>query len=156
MKIPRWPARQPCLDSMIRHSSTTRGSYSRSRSTCLPSKTQIEGGNGCRYWSHTFIQIQLVSCTKKLFVYWVIGFVIAVLSLLQARDMISSECDQVKEICDTLASFKSNPRPSAYNSYDNQEIGSPFGDYARNDYSRHEEPTRDPDVWPPPTPVEHR
>lgn len=78
------------------------------------------------------------------------------LSLLQARDMIASECDQVKEICDTLASFKSNPRPSAYNSYDNQEIGSPFGDYARNDYSRHEEPTRDPDVWPPPTPVEHR
>lgn len=78
------------------------------------------------------------------------------LSLLQARDMIVSECDQVKEICDTLASFKSNPRPSAYNSYDNQEIGSPFGDYARNDYSRHEEPTRDPDVWPPPTPVEHR
>eukprot|EP00105_Crassostrea_gigas_P020198 XP_011438932.1 PREDICTED: katanin p60 ATPase-containing subunit A1-like isoform X4 [Crassostrea gigas] len=75
---------------------------------------------------------------------------------MQARDMIVSECDQVKEICDTLASFKSNPRPSAYNSYDNQEIGSPFGDYARNDYSRHEEPTRDPDVWPPPTPVEHR
>lgn len=71
--------------------------------------------------------------------------------------MICSECDQVKEICDTLASFKSNPRPSAYNSYDNQEIGSPFGDYSRNDhYSRHEEPTRDPDVWPPPTPVEHR
>ncbi|XP_062572850.1 titin homolog [Saccostrea cucullata] len=75
---------------------------------------------------------------------------------MQAREMISSECDQVKEICSTLASFKTtNTRPPAYN-YDNQEIGSPYGNFGRNDYSRHEEPTRDPDVWPPPTPVEHR
>ncbi|XP_062618363.1 afadin-like, partial [Saccostrea cucullata] len=74
----------------------------------------------------------------------------------KAREMITSECDQVKEICSTLASFKTtNTRQPAYN-YDNQEIGSPFGNFGRNDYSRHEEPTRDPDVWPPPTPVEHR
>ena len=68
----------------------------------------------------------------------------------QARDLISQEHDKVKEIHETLASFKSNnPKPSY--AADNDYGGSPFPDYVR-----HEEPTRDPDVWPPPTPVEYR
>ncbi|CAG2197950.1 KATNA1 [Mytilus edulis] len=67
---------------------------------------------------------------------------------MQARDLISQEHDRVKDINETLASFKSNnPR---HQQGDN-DYGSPFQDYAR-----HEEPTRDPDVWPPPTPVEYR
>ncbi|VDI19953.1 katanin p60 ATPase-containing subunit A1 [Mytilus galloprovincialis] len=67
---------------------------------------------------------------------------------MQARDLISQEHDRVKDINETLASFKSNnPR---HHQGDN-DYGSPFQDYAR-----HEEPTRDPDVWPPPTPVEYR
>ncbi|XP_063403203.1 katanin p60 ATPase-containing subunit A1-like isoform X1 [Mytilus trossulus] len=67
---------------------------------------------------------------------------------MQARDLISQEHDRVKDINETLASFKSNnPR---HHQEDN-DYGSPFQDYAR-----HEEPTRDPDVWPPPTPVEYR
>jgi len=70
--------------------------------------------------------------------------------LFQARDLISQEHEKVKEIHETLASFKSNnPKPSY--AADNDYGGSPFPDYAR-----HEEPTRDPDVWPPPTPVEYR
>ena len=50
----------------------------------------------------------------------------------------------MKDISSTLASFKAdNVRPS-FSVLDDHE---PF---------RREEPTRDPDVWPPPTPVEHR
>ena len=53
----------------------------------------------------------------------------------------------MKDISKILASFKQeNTR------YDNY---SPFG-MGGHDFSRHEEPTRDPDVWPPPTPVEHK
>jgi len=76
------------------------------------------------------------------------------LSMIKARDQISQEYEQVKEINDTLASFKSNtPRPSPspfHNDHDEYSISSPYN------YPRHEEPTRDPDVWPPPTPVDHR
>ncbi|XP_069137562.1 katanin p60 ATPase-containing subunit A-like 1 isoform X2 [Argopecten irradians] len=69
---------------------------------------------------------------------------------MEARDQINQEYEQVKEINETLASFRSN-NPRAFNANADQDYSSPFGDYAR-----HEEPTRDPDVWPPPTPVEHR
>lgn len=71
--------------------------------------------------------------------------------MLQAKELITQEYEQVKEITDTIASFKSN-NPTSYNSpAGDRDYGSPFGDYAR-----HEEPTRDPDVWPPPTPVDNR
>ncbi|KAK7108200.1 katanin p60 ATPase-containing subunit A1-like isoform X1 [Littorina saxatilis] len=65
----------------------------------------------------------------------------------KVKQEISDEFEQVKDISKILSSFKSDNSKSyqsyeSYNSYD--------------DYSRHEEPTRDPDVWPPPTPVEHR
>ncbi|XP_060579567.1 katanin p60 ATPase-containing subunit A1-like [Ruditapes philippinarum] len=66
----------------------------------------------------------------------------------QVRSEINIEYEQVKDIQKTLASFKSDSSRSAYS---HNDYGSPF-----DDYSRHEEPTRDPDVWPPPTPVENR
>ena len=60
----------------------------------------------------------------------------------------------MKDISKTLASFKSDDSRFNPASYDN------------NRHGRFEEPTRDPDVWPPPpkdpdvwpapTPVEHR
>ncbi|XP_045195303.1 katanin p60 ATPase-containing subunit A1-like isoform X1 [Mercenaria mercenaria] len=65
----------------------------------------------------------------------------------QVRSEINTEYEQVKDIQNTLASFKTDGR-SGFSQHD---YGSPF-----DDYSRHEEPTRDPDVWPPPTPVENR
>ncbi|XP_060069631.1 katanin p60 ATPase-containing subunit A-like 1 isoform X2 [Ylistrum balloti] len=68
---------------------------------------------------------------------------------IEAREMINQEYEQVKEISQTLASFLTD-KPRAFNAHV-EDFGSPFGDNAR-----HEEPTRDPDVWPPPTPVEHR
>ncbi|KAJ8315013.1 hypothetical protein KUTeg_007163 [Tegillarca granosa] len=67
-------------------------------------------------------------------------------SWIQAREQLSQEYEQVKEICDTLASFKSStPRPADHD----------YSNMLRN-YAVHEEPTRDPDVWPPPTPVEYK
>ena len=64
--------------------------------------------------------------------------------MLQVRQEIAQEFENVKDISSTLASFKAdNVRPS-FSVLDDHE---PF---------RREEPTRDPDVWPPPTPVEHR
>ncbi|KAI8482887.1 katanin p60 ATPase-containing subunit A1-like [Branchiostoma floridae x Branchiostoma belcheri] len=54
----------------------------------------------------------------------------------QVRQEIATEYEHVKDISGTLNSFKT----------DNQG--------ARGRV--HEEPTRDPDVWPPPTPVEHK
>ena len=71
--------------------------------------------------------------------------------MMQVRQEISQEYEQVKDITNTLASFKTdNSRPSLPNS--------PFDDESRHDrrYQHYEEPTRDPDVWPPPTPVEHK
>jgi len=53
---------------------------------------------------------------------------------------ISKEYEVIKDISRTLSSLKmDNPRAQR-------------GDEAR----LYDEPTRDPDVWPPPTPVEHR
>ena len=66
------------------------------------------------------------------------------LKFVQVRQEIAQEFENVKDISSTLASFKAdNVRPS-FSVLDDHE---PF---------RREEPTRDPDVWPPPTPVEHR
>ena len=64
------------------------------------------------------------------------------------RSAISQEYEHVKDITNTLSSFKSESR-SAYSH--NQDYDAKYGDYGR-----HEEPTRDPDVWPPPTPIEHK
>ncbi|CAH3164415.1 unnamed protein product [Porites lobata] len=55
----------------------------------------------------------------------------------QVRQSIVKEYDQVKEINQTLANFKK----------DTVHFGGPRR-------SNEDEPTRDPDVWPPPTPVE--
>lgn len=54
----------------------------------------------------------------------------------EARQMIVQEYEHVKDISQTLANFKKDTV---------QYGGMRHG---------HEEPTRDPDVWPPPTPVE--
>ncbi|XP_013383479.1 katanin p60 ATPase-containing subunit A1-like [Lingula anatina] len=61
----------------------------------------------------------------------------------QVRQEIATEYEHVKDISSTLASFKADNARSEYRS--------PLGGFHEN-----EEPTRDPDVWPPPTPVEHR
>ncbi|XP_076445056.1 katanin p60 ATPase-containing subunit A1-like isoform X2 [Babylonia areolata] len=62
----------------------------------------------------------------------------------KAKQDISDEYEQVKDISKILASFRSD-NSRAYQNYDNH-----------GDYARHEEPTRDPDVWPPPTPADRR
>lgn len=54
----------------------------------------------------------------------------------EVRQMIVQEYEHVKDISQTLANFKKDTV---------QYGGMRHG---------HEEPTRDPDVWPPPTPVE--
>ena len=64
----------------------------------------------------------------------------------EIRLLISREYEQVKSITDTIERFKSSGAPSHYLPRDDR---SPFA-------PRYEEPTRDPDVWPPPTPVEHK
>lgn len=73
----------------------------------------------------------------------------------QLKQDILKEYEQVQEINKTLQSFKTesvhspNGAYGAFSGYDrgfNQDYQDP----------RHEQPTRDPDVWPPPTPVEQR
>ena len=55
------------------------------------------------------------------------------------RQEIAQELELVKDIGNTLTSLKvDSSKPS------------------RDDGPRYEEPTRDPDVWPPPTPVEYK
>lgn len=54
----------------------------------------------------------------------------------EARQMIAVEYEHVKDISQTLGNFKKDTVQ-----YGGMRPG-------------HEEPTRDPDVWPPPTPVE--
>lgn len=68
--------------------------------------------------------------------------------LLKVRTEINSEYQHIKEIQNTLSGFKSDGR---YGGGGNQDFGSPF-----NDHSSYDEPPRDPDVWPPPTPAENR
>lgn len=67
------------------------------------------------------------------------------------RQEIVAEMEHVKDITQILSSFKA----------DNNRVYGRGGDnpgdfWSHDDYCRHEEPTRDPDVWPPPTPVEHK
>jgi len=66
--------------------------------------------------------------------------------IFQLYSEVNSEYEQVKKIQRTLTSLASESRFSRQPDY-----GSPF-----DDFSRQEEPTRDPDVWPPPTPIENR
>ena len=62
------------------------------------------------------------------------------------REEIAQEYEQVKDISSILASFKTDNA----NLYPSQ-LDEPV-------MRHYEEPTRDPDVWPPPTPVsaEHK
>jgi hypothetical protein len=60
------------------------------------------------------------------------------LCYLQSRQEVAQEYEIVKDINGTLSSLKT----------DSPKVGSEARQF--------EEPTRDPDVWPPPTPVEHR
>ncbi|XP_067947853.1 katanin p60 ATPase-containing subunit A-like 1 isoform X2 [Watersipora subatra] len=67
----------------------------------------------------------------------------------KARDEICSEYEQIKDIMSTINSLKvdSSSTPRGMRE-----------DYMRppDNYQRYEEPTRDPDVWPPPTPLERK
>ena len=65
-------------------------------------------------------------------------------ALSQAREQLAQEYEQVKDISSTLASFKTDSPGFSPAACDNRRLG------------RFEEPTRDPDVWPPPTPIEQR
>ncbi|ESO93363.1 hypothetical protein LOTGIDRAFT_206522 [Lottia gigantea] len=67
----------------------------------------------------------------------------------QVKQQIAQEYEHVKDISKTLNSFKTDNSHSYHAHY-----GSPMSFDDIN--PRHEVPTRDPDVWPPPTPVEHR
>ncbi|KAF6017790.1 KATNAL1 [Bugula neritina] len=67
----------------------------------------------------------------------------------KTRDEICSEYEQVKDIMATLGSLKMDSSNTPRGVRD---------DYNRapNSYQKYEEPTRDPDVWPPPTPIERK
>lgn len=59
---------------------------------------------------------------------------------LQVRQEIAQEFERTKDISGILSSFKQdNPRP-----------------FITRDDPQYDEPTRDKDVWPPPTPVEYK
>ena len=95
---------------------------------------------------HVRLSLMLYKCVRCS-LYWTLCILSLSFTFVQVKQEISDEFEQVKDISKILASFKSdNSRP--YQSYDSYN--------SFDDYSRHEEPTRDPDVWPPPTPVEHR
>ena len=53
--------------------------------------------------------------------------------------MLNKELDLVKSVSSTLSSFKENPTLAARSSIPTKDL-----------------PTRDPDVWPPPTAAEGR
>jgi len=69
------------------------------------------------------------------------------------RVQLAEEYENVKDISSTLASFKTDGAIGGGNRVGGGGYGAAGGVYNYND-----EPTRDPDVWPPPTPVavEHR
>ncbi|XP_064605147.1 LOW QUALITY PROTEIN: katanin p60 ATPase-containing subunit A1-like [Liolophura sinensis] len=69
----------------------------------------------------------------------------------QVRQEIVAEMEHVKDITQILSSFKAENNRAYGRGGDN-----PGDFWSHDDYCRHEEPTRDPDVWPPPTPVEHK
>ena len=62
------------------------------------------------------------------------------------RQALAQEYEQVKDIHSILQSFKADDG-NQRQAYIGRDFTSP---------TRYEEPTRDPDVWPPPTPVEHK
>ncbi|KAI8797017.1 katanin p60 ATPase-containing subunit A1, partial [Biomphalaria glabrata] len=68
----------------------------------------------------------------------------------QLKMEIVKEYEQVQEINKTLQSFKVESGHGSNGAY------SAFGGYDRGFNQDFQEPTRDPDVWPPPTPVEQR
>uniref|UniRef100_A0A0B7A4J6 Katanin p60 ATPase-containing subunit A1 n=1 Tax=Arion vulgaris TaxID=1028688 RepID=A0A0B7A4J6_9EUPU len=70
----------------------------------------------------------------------------------QLKQNIQREYMQVKEISATLHSFRAelSSSPQAANPGIDRGFIHEFHD------QRHEQPTRDPDMWPPPTPVEQR
>lgn len=68
--------------------------------------------------------------------------------ILKARDEICSEYERIKDIVSTLGCLKIESGNTPRGVRD--DFRQP------NSYSRYEEPTRDPDVWPPPTPSERR
>ena len=62
----------------------------------------------------------------------------------QALGMLSDELELVSSLTSTLASFKEDPNVAA------------GGRYKSAAASREDHHTRDPDVWPPPTPIESK
>jgi len=70
----------------------------------------------------------------------------------QLKQDVSQEYEQVKKIHSILQSFKTDTGHGS-----NGAVGGGFErGFANAMDFRHEQPTRDPDVWPPPTPVEQR
>jgi len=59
----------------------------------------------------------------------------------QVLDDLKKEHELIKQIIGTLASFRADP-----------SIAAGGGEHRRK---KEDNPTRDPDVWPPPTPQEH-
>lgn len=64
----------------------------------------------------------------------------------EVRRELTQEYEKVKDINEIMISLKHDSR--------RQPRGNNFDDYQSANHF--EEPTRDPDVWPPPTPVEHK
>lgn len=63
--------------------------------------------------------------------------------------MLSDELELVASLTSTLASFKEDPSVAAGG-------GGGGGRYKSAAASREDHHTRDPDVWPPPTPIESK
>ncbi|RUS83705.1 hypothetical protein EGW08_008553 [Elysia chlorotica] len=73
----------------------------------------------------------------------------------QVKQEIVKEYEQVREINGILQSFKIESAGSPNGAF--SAYGGGFDRGINFDHDpRHEQPTRDPDVWPPPTPVEQR
>ena len=64
----------------------------------------------------------------------------------QVRQALAQEYEQVKDIQGILNSFKTDNSRHEPQVYIGRDFSAP----------KYEEPTRDPDVWPPPTPVEQK
>ena len=74
----------------------------------------------------------------------------------EVRQDIVQEYEHVKEISGILASFKTdNPSHPSYPRDDRSPFAKKYEEPTR-DPDVWPPPNRDPDVWPPPTPVEHR
>ena len=93
--------------------------------------------NAMKKWErkHFFLTNHCKSCLLSV----VIGklSILVCSFFLQVRQEIAQEYEQIKDITQTLANFKK----------DTVHFGGPRR-------VQEEEPTRDPDVWPPPTPAE--